>query len=640
MKSIVVGTAGHIDHGKSALVQALTGTDPDRLKEEKARGITIDLGFAHAAIDGINFAFVDVPGHERFVKNMLAGAGGIDLVLLVVAADESVMPQTREHFEICRLLRVPVGIVALTKADLADPEMMDLARLEVRDLVAGSFLDGAPIVPVSSRDRTGLEALSAALVEASARIASRAAAGPARLPIDRVFSMKGFGTVVTGTLVSGTISVDTDLELVPGGRRVKVRGIQVHGERRMSAAAGQRSAVNLGGVDVADIQRGQNLVSPAAFVSTRVADVSIEVLPDGRPLRHGARIRFHQGTVEVIGRVAIIDPSATEIAPGQRGFVRLRLESPALLARGDRYILRAYSPPATIAGGVILDPQSPRDRVRSAAALPRCRALDFDPAVGDRVDADCRAAAAIVADAGPAGVPVAALVTRVGVDPSALDARIRDLTARGAATRADDVLLAPAVLAGLEASILAALADHHRDQVLSDGVPREELRTRLFRRGHPAIFERALAELAASSRIVLRDRVALATHRIELTPEEARARDVIERAYREAALRPPDASTLSASAGVPAPVADRVLKLLQRQRVLVRVDSLLFHDAALKQLKDDVASLKATAGAGARIDVATFKERFGVTRKFAIPLLEYLDRERVTRRAGDSRVVL
>ena len=265
MKSVVVGTAGHIDHGKSALVQALTGTDPDRLKEERERGITIDLGFAHRELGDTNFAFVDVPGHERFIKNMLAGVGGIDLVLLVVAADESVMPQTREHFDICRLLDIPAGIVALTKADLVDGDGLGVAELEVRELLAGSFLEAAPIVPVSSRTGKGLDELRAALIAASNLAPTRSAEGVTRLPIDRVFTMKGFGTVVTGTLVSGRLRAEEELILEPGGRVVTVRGIQVHGRRTVEAVAGERSAVNLGGVDVADVERGQVLVAPHSF---------------------------------------------------------------------------------------------------------------------------------------------------------------------------------------------------------------------------------------------------------------------------------------------------------------------------------------------------------------------------------------
>src|SRR6266511_1274915 len=303
-KSVVVGTAGHIDHGKSALVLALTGTDPDRLKEEKARGITIDLGFAHQEIGGVHVAFVDVPGHERFVKNMLAGVGGIDLVVLVVAADESVMPQTREHFDICRLLRVPAGLIALTKSDLADADTLELAQMEIRELVAESFLEGAPIVPVSAKTGDGLDAFRDAILEVSAKTATRAADAVARLPIDRVFSMKGFGTVVTGTLVSGRIRVDDELVAEPGGRRLKVRGVQVHGRKEAEAVAGQRAAINLSGVDVADLTRGQALVTPDAFETTRLADATLELLPGVKPLKQGARVRLHQGTAEILARVS------------------------------------------------------------------------------------------------------------------------------------------------------------------------------------------------------------------------------------------------------------------------------------------------------------------------------------------------
>jgi selenocysteine-specific elongation factor len=652
MKSIVVGTAGHIDHGKSALVQALTGTDPDRLKEEKARGITIDLGFAHQTIEGVNFAFVDVPGHERFVKNMLAGVGGIDLVVLVVAADESVMPQTREHFDICRLLHIPTGLVALTKSDVADADMIELARLEVRELVAGSFLDGAAIVPVSARSGDGLDALRRALARAGATVQNRAVHGVTRLPIDRVFTMKGFGTVVTGTLVSGRIDVDDELRVAPGERRVKVRGVQVHGRKQADATAGQRTAVNLGGVEVDDIDRGQALVTPGAFVDTRLADATVDVLPGAKPLKHGARVRFHQGTAEILGRVAVVGPMPAREAgadrgldtlalpPGARAFVRLRLEAPAVLARGDRYILRAYSPPLTIAGGLILDPQPPRSGIRSAAALERSRRLDFDPASGDRAGAERRAVAVMLDDAGAAGVPLAALVSRAAVDPSALDAQADWLVGANQAIRAGEVLVAAAAFARLSDAVVKAVTAHHRAQPLSDGMPREELRDQAAARAHPAVFDRVLADLAAAGTLVVKERVALATHRVALTSEEDRARTAIERAFRDGGLRPPDAASLAASVGIAAAVADRILKLLLRQKVLVRVDVLLFHDEALKALKTEVTALKTAAGTGARIDVATFKERFGVTRKFAIPLLEYLDRERVTRRIGESRVVL
>jgi selenocysteine-specific elongation factor len=641
VKSIVVGTAGHIDHGKSALVLALTGTDPDRLKEEKARGITIDLGFAHATIGGVHVAFVDVPGHERFVKNMLAGAGGIDLVILVVAADESVMPQTREHFDICRLLRVPAGVVALTKADLADADTMELTRLEVRELVAGSFLDGAPMVPVSAKTGAGLDALGAALVAASATVRGRRIDTIARLPIDRVFSMKGFGTVVTGTLASGRIGIDDELVVSPGDRRVKVRGVQVHGQAHAEAVAGHRAAVNLSGVEVDEIARGQNLVTPGAFAATRVVDAVIELLPSAKPLKQGARARFHQGTTEVLGRVSIVGGSHRDaVQPGGRAFVRIRLEQPALLARGDRYILRAYSPAMTIGGGHILDPQPPRSAIRTDAALARCRKLDFDPTdERTREDAELAAAVVMIHDAGAAGCGVSSLVTRAGIDPHSIDRQMAVLEQKEIAVRAGDVLVAVPILNALEAALLDALRAHHAAQPLSDGLPREEARERLFRRGDPAVFERAVAALVARKAIVARDRLALADHRLALTADEERARAAIERVFLDAGLTPPELATLPAATGVAPAIADRMLKLLQRQKVLLKLEAVVFHDAALKKLKADVLAMKAIGGSD-RIDVGTFKERFGVTRKFAIPLLEYLDRERVTRRVGDARVIL
>jgi selenocysteine-specific elongation factor len=642
MKSVVVGTAGHIDHGKSALVQALTGTDPDRLKEEKERGITIDLGFAHQELGDTNFAFVDVPGHERFIKNMLAGVGGIDLVLLVVAADESVMPQTREHFDICRLLDIPAGIVALTKADLVDKEGLGVAELEVRELLAGSFLEAAPIVPVSSRTGEGLDELRAALIAASNATRTRRADGVARLPIDRVFTMKGFGTVVTGTLVSGRLRVEEELFLEPGNRAVTVRGIQVHGRRTTEAVAGERSAVNLGGVDVAEVERGQTLVRAHSFEPTRLADLVVEMLPDVKPLKHGARIRFHHGTAEILGRVSTIGPAAgvdAAVAPGTRAFVRLRLERPAVLTRGDRYILRAYSPLRTIAGGRILDPHPPRSAIRTTAALERCARLNVQPAAG--MEAQLAAVAVMIEEAGPSGLPCAALVSRAGIEPGAVAARIEGLRQSQRFELVGDVLVTRALLERLKTAILELLKQHHRAEPLSEGVPREEARARLFARGHLAVYERALHDLEQGNAIVARDRLMLAAHRVVLSPEEESARAAIDQALRRAGLKPPDVAGLAASLGVAPNVADRVIKLLQRQKRVVKIDTLLFHDEPLKALKEQVAAMKAGGKPeDAKIDVATFKARFDVSRKFAIPLLEYLDRERVTRRVGDARLIL
>ncbi|MAG71164.1 MAG: selenocysteine-specific translation elongation factor [Vicinamibacterales bacterium] len=656
MKTTVIGTAGHIDHGKSTLVRALTGTDPDRLKEEKDRGITIDLGFAHyAQPDGAVLSFVDVPGHERFVKNMLAGVSGINAVLLVVAADESVMPQTREHFDICRLLHVGRGVIALTKADLVDAETLELAKLEVSELVADSFLVDAPIVPVSAVGGDGLDALKSALAEVTRDAPAAGGAGAVRLPIDRVFSMRGFGTVVTGTLATGQLNVDGELLLLPAGRRVKVRGLQVHGAKQAQAEAGRRVAVNLGGVELAEVSRGESLVTPDCFETTRRFDGVVELLASAKPLRHGARVRFHHGTSEVLGRVAVSGPVGAapdsgsagrsvadgEITPGGSAYVRVRLEAPAVLTRGDRYVLRAYSPSMTIAGGVVLDPQPPRLGVRTVGGRRRFDRLNRPPELSSVDDRLLAAARVVIEEQAGHGLEVSALVRRLGASSDALERIVEQLEADGAAVRVGDRLVAPAVLDAGRDHLLAALSTYHRDHPLSEGLPREEARERLFRHADASVFERVLADLVAGDRIAARGHLALVSHRVSLSADEERARDAIAEAVRQGGLAPPDAAGLAALGGVDAAVGDRVVKLLIRQKVLVKVDALVFHAETLLRLKTEVSALKPEGSVEpVRVDVGTFKERYDITRKYAIPLLEFLDRERVTRRVGQGRVVL
>ncbi|HJX92530.1 MAG TPA: selenocysteine-specific translation elongation factor, partial [Pyrinomonadaceae bacterium] len=362
MPSIIIGTAGHIDHGKSALVRALTGTDPDRLPEEKKRGITIDLGFADLELDGFRFGFVDVPGHERFVKNMLAGAHGIDLLALVIAADEGVMPQTREHFDICKLLGIRSGIVVITKTDLVDAEMLSLVEDDAAELTSHSFLESAPVVAVSSRTGAGFAELKEKLKEVAQRVPLRSTELVTRLPIDRAFSMKGFGPVVTGTLISGEISEGAELELLPKKLTVRVRGTQVHGKAVARAVAGQRTAVNLAGVDVAQLERGMVLAEPRTLRTTQIIDTRIDVLPSApRGVRSRSRVRLHLNAVEVLARVRVLDHSS-EIGSGKSGLAQLRVESPISTVHGDRFILRSYSPAETIAGGVVLDPFAVKHR--------------------------------------------------------------------------------------------------------------------------------------------------------------------------------------------------------------------------------------------------------------------------------------
>lgn len=638
MTNVVVGTAGHIDHGKSTLVRALTGTDPDRLKEEKARGITIELGFAHATIGEVTVGFVDVPGHEKFVRTMLAGVGGIDCVLLVVASDESVMPQTREHFDICRLLRIPRGIVVLTKSDLADADTRAIVRQDVQDLVKGSFLETAPVVEVSADTGDGLDALRSAIVAQAALAARRPLDGAARLPIDRAFSMKGFGTVITGTLVSGRIGMDEGLALLPGDRMVKVRGIQVHGAAAAEATAGQRTAINLGGVEIGDIARGQTLAAFNSLTVTRRVDALVELLPSAKALRHGARVRVHNGTSEILGRVSVAGVSATEIEAGARAFVRLRLEAPAVLTRGDRLILRSYSPPVTIGGGRVLDPAPTRPGVRSAdavAGLERLHTTDV-PTAEDELSA----VIAMVDAAGLGGMPVASLVSRAGVKPRLLTATTEALGLRGIVVAGDRAVSA-AALSRAGALLVKLVTAFHRSNPLSEGLPREESRERVFAKSTPAIFERVVDQLKIAKALTGTDRLALPTHRVEVSGDDARVKAAVADAYRVAGLTPPDPAGVSTAAGALPAVVEKVTGLLLREKTLVRLDTLIFHADALARLKEEIAGLKSAAPGGrATVDVAAFKVRYGVTRKFAIPLLEYLDRERVTRRTGEVRLVL
>ena len=672
---LVIGTAGHIDHGKSTLVRALTGIDPDRLKEEKARGITIDLGFAHRTIGDVHVAFVDVPGHERFVRNMLAGATGIDAVMLVVAADESVMPQTREHFAICRMLGVKAGIVALTKIDAADLELIELARMDVRELVAGSFLDGAPIVEVSARTGAGLEALEQALAAlaieggvgpvggAGAGARTEAEAGGVRLPIDRAFAMRGFGAVVTGTLQSGVIRVEDELELLPAARRVRVRGVQMHGDKVREASSGHRVAVNLSDIDATSIARGDTLVTPGAFEPSVRVDVTLELLANARPLAHGTRVRVHHGTREAMARVAVAEviqgakggkPVSGEPLPpttvpsGGRARARLRLESPLVVTRGDRFVLRAYSPVTTIGGGLVIDPHPARGALRTTAGLARFAALD--PADDAALAAVERALRVMLEERGRAGLPVSALGTRLGLRGDTAIAAMADRVTRESqqpahAVRIGDLLISRVVIDRLSDALVAHVKAHHAAQPDSEGVPREEARDRLD--VTTRVFDFLVERLTAAGTLIGRDRLASPAHRAAVPDVDAAALTRAEALFREAGLKPPDAAEFAQQMRLAAPAADRLIQFLVRQKRLVKVGAgagtaaLVFHHDALTLLKDETRALKATAANGrATVDVASFKTRYGVSRKFAIPLLEYLDRERVTRRAGDERIVL
>ena len=634
VRRVVVGTAGHIDHGKSLLVKSLTGTDPDRLKEEKERGITIDLGFASLRLqDGTLVGFVDVPGHERFIKNMLAGIGGIDLVLLVVAADESIKPQTREHFDICRLLRIPAGLVALTKSDLVEPEIRELVRLEVREFLAGSFLEEAPVVPVSARTGEGLEELKKALSTVAARVPGRPSGTVFRLPVDRSFSIRGFGTVVTGTMISGRVAVGDEVEILPRDLKARVRGLEVFGDSCREASAGQRTAVNLQGIEAGAVTRGDLLASPGAFIPTRLLDVRIELLPGEAPLADLSAVRFHHLSAEVMGRIRLAERGRLE--PGGSATAQIRLAGSVAALPGDRFILRRPSPSATIGGGIVLD-NLPR-KMR-AAAMPdiRRRLEGLESAdVSRRLREQIRGA-------GRAGIDLPGLRSRTGLEFEAI------LSALGPALASREVLRVPAepprfldgpLFSALLQEISAALETFHRANPLQLGVSKEEIRSRYFRREPGEVFRFFLEEGGRENRLsVEKDVVSLHGHRVALAGPEAGALAKIEQAYRSSGLNPPDLEEVASSLEMPRKKVEEIFFLLLKQGALVRIkEGRVFHTEALETLKRRIWEYRRTSET---IDIAAFKDLSGTSRKNAIPLLEHLDAVRVTRRDGNLRRIL
>jgi selenocysteine-specific elongation factor len=632
LKNVIIGTAGHIDHGKSALVEALTGTHPDRLAEEKRRGITIDLGFAFREEGEVRFGFVDVPGHEKFVSNMLAGAAGIDLVLLVIAADESIKPQTREHFDICRLLGVRRGVVALTKSDLVDADATQLARLEVEDYLKGSFLENAPIVAVSAKSGNGLDDLRKALAMVAAQVPGKPAARDLRLPIDRSFAMKGFGTVVTGTLVSGAVGMGDEVELFPRRERLRVRGVQSGGKAVERATAGQRTAVNLAGIEHTAVKRGMALAVPGKWRTTRRIDTRLELLPSAPKLKHRARVHFHAGTTETVAEVLLYGHTA--LAPGQRALAQVRLQDEALVLSGDRFIVRQFSPVITIGGGVVLDPLARRPTLRDSGRTAFLEVLEKG-SHGEVLSA--------MAERATLGLTWDEIAMRTGWAGSEARDAIRQETAgkRLVAVSEEPVVLVPATLfERVQTQILDKVAKFQKENPLLPGIAREDLRARIGRRVRPETFRAALAAVAAQKKLDLQgELVKRAGTGIELLPEELRAKEEIEKAFASAGLAVPSVKEVLMKLPVDPRRAEKILQILLRDKNLVRVSQdLIFHREALAEMKGKLAGYKKAKGE--RISVPVFKDLTGVTRKYAIPLLEYLDRERVTRRTGDERVIL
>jgi selenocysteine-specific elongation factor len=617
MKNIIIGTAGHIDHGKTALVRALTGIDTDRLKEEKRRGISIDLGFAHLQLsENMRLGLVDVPGHERFIKNMLAGVSGIDLVLFVIAADESIKPQTREHFDICMLLGIRKGMVVLTKADLATGDLLELARLEAGEFVRGSFLEDAPMVAVSAVTGAGLDVLRAELAKLAAAVPEKDASQYFRLPIDRAFAMRGFGTVVTGTLVSGAVRVDQDVELHPARKRVRVRGVQVHGTSVEMAIAGQRTALNLAGIDASELARGMVLAEAGRFQPTSSIDCAFQLLPSAKPLKHRAPVHFHAGAALVEAEIRRLH-GTEPLAPGSREYVRMVLSEPLLLLPGDRFIVRKFSPVVTIGGGVVLDIAPPR-----RASSDRLRILETAP-LPERI--------ALLARESRYGIGMAELVARTGL----LEADLRKASASVIVLESPQFwLLDPGWVTNQLEALHQHLKQFHRQNPLQAGVSKEELRSKHLAGAPPWLMD---ALLARSDTLTAEgETVRLSSHRVALKQDEEEAAAKIENAFRSGGLATPAVHEVLAKSGVDPNRARTLLQLMLRDRRLVRIsDELVFHASAMQSLRALLAQKK-----GQRFSVPEFKDWTGISRKYAIPLLEHLDRERITRREADARVVL
>ncbi|HEX4545846.1 MAG TPA: selenocysteine-specific translation elongation factor [Candidatus Acidoferrum sp.] len=632
MKSVIVGTAGHIDHGKSTLVEALTGTHPDRLEEEKRRGITIDLGFAFLEENGVRFGFVDVPGHERFISNMLAGAAGIDVLLLVIAADESIKPQTREHFDICRLLGVKRGVVALTKSDLVDSDTLELVRLEAEDFFRGSFLEKAPLVPVSAKTGAGLAGLKSALSSAAAAAPAKDSAEYFRLPMDRAFAMKGFGSVVTGTLVSGSVGAGDEVELFPSGEWLRVRGVESGGKTVERATAGQRTAVNLAGIEHTALARGMVLAEPGRFRKTRRLDVRLELLGSARKIKQGARLHFHAGTAETIAEVLF--HGEKELPPGGSAFVNLKLQDDVLVLPGDRFIVRQFSPVVTIGGGAVLDPLARRPMLRDTGRVAFLETLEG----GSREEI-----LAAMTERAILGLGREEIVARTAWREEEIRAALEKVSG---SRRVKAVSTEPLVLVSgkgfeeVRKKIIEKVEKFQKENPLLPGIPREDLRASLGKRVRAETFRAALEELVVEKKLDAQgELVKKAGSEIALQPEEAKAKEQIAAAFASAGLAVPSFKEVLEKLSVEARRAERLLQILLREKRLVRVTpELIFDSQALGQLKEKLSAYKKSRGD--RITVPVFKELTGITRKYAIPLLEYLDRERVTRRAGDERVIL
>ncbi len=624
MRHIILGTAGHIDHGKSSLVRALTGIDPDRLKEEKERGITIDIGFADLSFPeaDLTVGIVDVPGHEKLIRNMLAGAGGIDMVLLVIAADEGIMPQSREHLAICNLLKIKSGLIALTKADLVEAEWLQLVRDEVKGFVKGTFLDGAPIISVSARTGNNLDLLKKEIMEMALSISPKTPRGLFRLPVDRVFTLKGFGTVITGTAISGMVTVDDPVEILPSNIKTKVRGLHSHGRAIDTAIAGQRVAINLQGVEKEDIRRGDVAVTPSRFHPTKVIDSFLELLADVPSLKSKSLIHFYAGTSETVARVILYERD--ELKAGENCYCQLRLKDPVVVTSGDRYIIRRFSPLETLGGGEILDPAPVRRRRRDGIA-------DLAVLHGGGLREKL---ALKIEKAGPAGIVIHSVEGWINAEPDIIAEAVDGLFKDGTLLRYEDILLHRQAVVRLRQAMLELLKAFHRKNPLKPGMPKEEVRTTL--KIDPRLFNFVLSgfnEIVADKDL-LRSR----EFRISLSSSEEENRTKILELLVKGGFQPPAKEELASSLKMDQKRITDILGLMSKEGAVVRLsDSLYLPAATYEKMMTIIRDFFSKKG---EMTVAEFRDLLNTTRKYALPFLEYLDSRKITIRTGDVRKLM
>lgn len=632
MKHVILGTAGHIDHGKTSLVKALTGVDTDRLKEEKERGITIELGFTFLDLpSGIRLGIIDVPGHEKFVKHMVGGVWGIDLVALVIAADEGVMPQTREHLDICKLLGVKKGLVVLTKVDLVDGDLLELVKEEVSEIVQDTFLRGAPILSVSSVTGQGIPQLASTLDHLSQGIEGRPADGLFRLPIDRVFTMKGFGTVVTGTMISGSLSLGETVQILPSGTEGKVRNLQVYNRSVERAVAGERTAVNLQGIETSAIERGDVLIRPNTLRPTQLIEAYLEYLPDApRPLKHRTKARFHIGTALTHASVFLLDRE--ELSPGEGGFVQLRLERPVVALPQDRFVIRGSAAIQTVGGGTILDSHPDKHRRFSPSVIADLSLL--------KDGTNEQALRQHIRHSGMGGITLEDLSNRVEVSPGEIQANIRKMAENG-----DLLFIDPEKLKviekgqyqGLRELVLAQLGEFHRRSPMKSGLSKEELRTKLPPEVDIKLFQILINQLIQSKEVVLeKDKLRLPVHQISSADEKGLVKRV-EASVLKGGLQPPSPKELSEEWSEREEEVRAIFEHLTHEGVLVKIKGEIYvHRVSFENLKEElVAYLKSHQ----EITTPQFKEMTRASRKYAIPLIEYFDQSKLTLRIGEKRVL-